>query len=756
MNSTLRIRRLWIAGLAAVAVGAAFLLAWSFTRDRLPPDAILVPQDVPTLSTALERAVAGSVIVLDARRGPFEGGVTVTVPDVMVRSRHGVAAIRGGADALISVEADRVAIEGLDFEGTGTGIAVAGQECRIRDVTFRSLAVAVRVAGAGCVVERLAVESCSTAISIDGASEAHVLGARVRRAATATSVSGGSGIVLEDCVLAESDIGVRLFETDLVRLVGCRVADMSVAGVVLENARRTDVERTSFARCDVGVRTAGSSENAFCDNVFVDCRMGLQVVGGSDDLIARNTLRGGELGIAIERASAPQILRNSVDSATIAGILLDRADGAQVLDVRAHDCAAGVVVVASSHAAVRRGDVRGGDVGMALINGALGNTVAENRIYGAAEGIVLAGSSRDVVVNNAIGGCERGVTLVRPGYGTRVESNEVSECGIGLVWTDSPRPAPSPWERLGFVVDRSSSAAPPLVADNEFRACAADVQNETATPLLVGGNRWSGEAARVLGDVRVPDAGTSSAIGLGAAGSTADLLLARLLEWMLLERGVRVIDLVGIGSNSALAAAFDAGDVDVAWVGRVETDADGGTFWTTPLARGGSLVAAAAIASGVEAERGGANASLRGVNVAIPRGLDRRIVAEALAQHGLVALAFRDVAASAEAESLLKFGSVDCAIVDAWEETATLAGFVALDRVKLDEEAIGLRVGQLGAPAAAALRDAFDRLVPRLSDDVLRSLTSRVRLLQRDPAAVAMEFLLREGLIEGYREGGAR
>jgi hypothetical protein len=144
------------------------------------------------------------------------------------------------------------------------------------------------------------------------------------------------------------------------------------------------------------------------------------------------------------------------------------------------------------------------------------------------------------------------------------------------------------------------------------------------------------------------------------------------------------------------------------------------------------------------------------VSVAIPRGVGRQIVVEALARHGLAALAIRDVATSAEAENLLKFGSVDCAILDAWEETVTLAGFVALDRVKLDEEAIGLRVGRLGASATVALRDAFDRLVPRLSDGVLRSLASRVRLLQRDPADVAMEFLLREGLIEGVREGGAR
>lgn len=756
MNSTLCVRRLWIAGLAAVVVGTAFLLAWSLTRDRLPPNAIRVPQDVPTLAAALERADAGSVIVLDARRGPFDGGATVAVPDVIVRSRHGVAAIRGGADPLISVEADRVAIEGLDFEGTGTGIAVAGQECRVRDVTFRSLAVALRVVGAGCVAERLAVESCSTAISIDGASEAHVLGARVRRAETAISVSGGSNIVMDGCRLAESDVGVRLFETDLVRLVGCRVTDMSGAGVILENARRTDVKLTSFARCDIGVRTAGSSENAFCDNVFVDCRMGVQVAGGSDDLIARNALRGGELGIAIERASAPQLLRNVVGGATIAGILLDRVDGAQVLDVCARDCGAGVVVVASSTAAVRRADVRGGDIGVALINGALGNTVAENRIGGSTEGIVLAGSSRDIVANNAIESCERGVTLVRSGYGTRVESNEVSECGIGLVWTDSAQPVPAPWERLGFVVDRSSSAAPPLVVDNEFRACTADVQNDTGTPLLVGSSRWSGAEARVLGDVRVPDAGTTSAIGLGAVASTADLLLARLLQWMLFERDVRMVDLVGIGSVGALTRAFDAGDVDVAWVGHSEADAGGGTFWTTPLVRGGSLVVAAVIASVVESERGGSSVSPREVNVAIPRGVDRRIVAEILTQHGLAALAFREVATSAEAESLLKFGSVDCAVLDAWEETLTLAGFVALDRVKFDEEAIGLRVGRLGAAATAALRDAFDRLVPRLSDDVLRGLTSRVRLLRRDPADVAMEFLLREGLIEGHREGGAR
>jgi len=46
-------------------------------------------------------------------------------------------------------------------------------------------------------------------------------------------------------------------------------------------------------------------------------------------------------------------------------------------------------------------------------------------------------------------------------------------------------------------------------------------------------------------------------------------------------------------------------------------------------------------------------------------------------------------------------------------------------------------------------------LRPHLTEETLKNLVSRVRLLGREPLDVAMEYLLREGLIGDEVERGA-
>jgi hypothetical protein len=123
---------------------------------------------------------------------------------------------------------------------------------------------------------------------------------------------------------------------------------------------------------------------------------------------------------------------------------------------------------------------------------------------------------------------------------------------------------------------------------------------------------------------------------------------------------------------------------------------------------------------------------------------------------GLSARSVQTASSSAAAENLLKFGTVDCAILDRLEETVTLAGYIALDDVPiLPSTQIGLRVESVGGDVDVAMRATFDRLQSHLTDETLRNLVSRVRLLGRDPLDVAMEYLLREGLIGDSAERGA-
>jgi hypothetical protein len=217
---------------------------------------------------------------------------------------------------------------------------------------------------------------------------------------------------------------------------------------------------------------------------------------------------------------------------------------------------------------------------------------------------------------------------------------------------------------------------------------------------------------------------------------------------MLLEEGLRVVDLIGLGAGGEIDSAFARGDLDAAWCDEETTRASGGSFWRVSFERGWSLVTRAEVA-----KRAGQEPVA--VTVAIPDGVALDLVAAVLARHGLVARTVRATATGAEAESLLKFGTVDCAMVDRLDETVTLAGFVALDdAATLPTQAAGLRVSGPQGAAGPVLRSVFDRLSARLSAEGLRNLVSRVRLLRRDPADVAMEYLLREGLIRGSAEGG--
>lgn len=793
MSHALCVRRLWIAGSAALLVGAALLVAWLLARDPLPAGAIVVPRDAPTLAAALEQAKPGAVIVLDARHGPFEGGVAVDVPEVEIRSRNGPATVGGTASPLVSVAADRVAIRGLTFDGTETGLVVDGAGCQVRDVAFRSLRLALRVAGPECVVENVSIdggrvgleltssgarietltvqdvsdvgvhvrdatacelvgidaEACPLAILVDRSSVVRMETARVRDADTAVRISGGQGIFLENGDLRRSAVGVHVRDTDRVRIVGARIAEASRAGVAVEQAKRTEIRGTSIGRCDVGVRVSGSTESALADNALTECRVGLRCEGGKDDLVARNLIRGGDVGVWVERAADVQILRNVVRDASVAGVVTDRVERGQLLDTTSEGCGIGVAVVGSADVAVLRADIRRGEVGIALVNGVLGNVASGNRVRNAADGILIAGASRDAVVQNDVSRCERGVVLSRIGYGVRVESNEIGECAVGLLWSDGNVSDVPQLAGLGLAAERAASVAAPLVSSNVFRGSGTvDAQNDTETLLLVGGNSWSGAAASVRGNVRAPDSSGTMRLALGTSASTADVVVGRLLEWLLVDRGVRVIDLVGLGRDTAVGRALDAGDLDVAWATDGAGASEIGVRWPSPLVRGWTLAARA----GIDRGRPGAVA----VTVAVPDGVDPRVVADALVANDLTAREIVRVETAAEAERRLKFGSVDCAVVDKWEETVTLSGFVALAATGLGGEPLGLRVRGLDPEALAALRAAYERLLPHLSDDAVRGLASRVRLLGRDPADVAMEFLLREGLVEMSQERGTR
>lgn len=774
-----------MAALAAVAAGAAFLIPWELTRERLPAGAIVVPRDAATLSDALEAVVEGGTIALDARWGPFLGGVSVSVPGVVLRSIGGGAVLRADSGVTLTVVADGVSVDGLAFDGGEVGILVQGSDCRVARGRFESLSVGVRVAaGTGSVVEgctfrdagvgvevlapgnavqgarfqrlaeaavrvrnasacllaRLDLDACVLGVVIENSDGVRLDEARARDGDTGIRITGGAGAAIEGCAVAGSRVGIELRQTKGASIAACDFRDSAEAGILLDGAERTLVVATDFRACREGVHASRGQENAVCDSTFSSCGVAIAIDGEADDLIARDSARGGLVGVSLRDASRAQILRAAVRAAEGAGVVIDRCESVQVLDAQLAGCPAGVVVARSSDVTVRRCEVEDAvNAGIALLNGISGNTAAENRVSGAGLGVFLAGSSRASALENSIVHCRAGVALCRLGYGARVEGNSLVDCDVGIAWSDV-RWAEDAWiADRGWAIERPASATAPLVLDNALRGSRVGVRNETEIPLLLAANGLSGGPGPLEGNVHLPAADRAKALGIGTERSTSALVLGRLLQWMLVEEGVLVVDLIGLGSERELVAARARGDLDIAWCDEDTAEAALWTFWDSSLDDAWSIVARPELARR-------AAGSPVSVSVALPGGAPAESVAQSLRNGGYEVRSIQVVETTAAAESLLKFGSVDCAVVARFEETLTLGGFVPLAGLEaLPSRAIGLCVS--AEVSGAALRSAFGRLVAHLSDAALRDLVSRVRLLGRDPSDVAMEYLLREGLI---------
>jgi parallel beta-helix repeat protein len=788
MKSVFRTRKVWFSALTAIAVGGAFLLAWRLTHQDLPEGSLVVPRDVATISEALERVAPGGVIVLDAREGPFSGPVVIRVPDVTLRSKGQPAVLHGGDRPAIEILADGVTVDGLIVRGGSVGIAIAGIGCRVRNVSIESCDVGLHfVSGEENVAEgidivggRIGIDVLSSALTLRDivCSNPSALGIRLRSVAQSVienvDVDGtATGVSLEDCVgsrltglalsrcsrvgleilggsdntvstseIRDTTAGILLQATQSGIVDACLFVMAGDPAVDLADARGCRVSSADIRSCRTGVRVAGGRDNAILDGRFRGCGdTSIDVAASENILVSRNTILEGDIAISVDRSAAAHILRNEILRVASCGILLHGAERALLLDNSVNGGDAGVVVVSSDGALLQRNTIVGSrSVGLTLVNGLLGSTVTGNRLREQPIGLLVAGSSRDVFAENEILDCGTGVLLHRVGYGIQVKENRIVDNDVGLSWDDAA-PSSLPLEALGFQVDRPTSGGSPIISGNVFRGNRTfDIEARTGSLLYAGGNtlQTSGAAAagRVSGDVRLPQSAWKETVVVGAGTSPTGRVLGRLLELCLTDAGFRVVDMVGFSSEEALLAALERGDVDAAWC--LEGSGSSAT-WEIPARTGWVLVAAGGVADAPGTTR------TTTVSVAASPGVAEGLVRQALGRGGFAVSTFQMAATADAAETALQFGGADVAVVDRIDETLTLAGFRTLDDGGLLPSA-PIRLAVSAAPSEG-LRAVFLRLAPWLTEDTLRGLVSRVRLLHRDPLDVSLDFLLREDLI---------
>jgi glycine betaine/choline ABC-type transport system substrate-binding protein len=102
-----------------------------------------------------------------------------------------------------------------------------------------------------------------------------------------------------------------------------------------------------------------------------------------------------------------------------------------------------------------------------------------------------------------------------------------------------------------------------------------------------------------------------------------------------------------------------------------------------------------------------------------------------------------------ECEALLKLGAADVAIVGNLEETLSSADFVVLkdDRRGFESADISVILRREVGDRFPEIVQVVSDLCPRLTEDVLHGLVSRMRLLHQDPTIAAREYLFGEGLL---------
>lgn len=807
-----RFRWIGIALLATAAAIVVWLLfAFGVFGPGWPDDAIFVPRDVPTVREALERATPGGTIVVSARDVPYAGPIDVDVADVTLVSSRGAAILAAeGADPALAITADGVTVQGFEIASESVGIRIEATRCTIEKVRIDGAPIGLQLIDAqACALRVLEVVGGRTGIELTSSAGNLFSDITVREADdNGLKLIGSWRNRIEDLVVLDTPVGISLeqdsSENELIdcrmertavvgielygaldnriehgtvrtaglgihldgvtgtRIDGCRITDVRI-GLSMENADRNRIVENRIGPCEtVGIQLAGSAENALAYNGIADCAdAGIRLDGSDRNLLMGNRIDGTIVGIDSDRSTDDRLLRNVIRSSERIGIRLAGGGGHRLFDNHVSSGAWGVLLSESPENVLLRNRIeRQQRVAVVIANGSGATRAAENELVGNAIGFLIHDGPRCEVLNNLVDGHDVGLWLVRAGGEIRIEGNAFEGNGIAVRQSASTDRADLE-EVLG---DGGDVAAPILVSNRFVGSEAFDLSNETSSPIYAEGNWWEdGEGANVSNGVDLEGSAWRGEVAIGTDASLSQELLGRILQDVLSAAGFRVIDLIGIGSDQRLRDAFRVEDVDFVWWsdrtsaltgedvpdrGVAETTIAAVHHWVavvpaetaqrlaeptlsayaTRLRETGETIRLAASPAAGEATWN-ALASAYGLGEAI----DSIDWAETLGQ----------------AETLLKLGAVDMALVGNLEETLTFSDFVRLeDDLGIFEPfellvAFRSEVLERYPDVGALLTD----LAERLTTDAIHDLNSRVRLLQRPVETVAREYLVGQGLL---------
>jgi parallel beta-helix repeat protein len=807
----------WV-GIGALVAVIVVVLLFAFRvvgPSRWPEDAIVVPRDVPTLGEALERVGSGGTIVLQIRPEAHYGPVIVEVPGLtLIAASDGVGFEGLGSAPAITVRADGVTVRGFDITSDSIGLRVESMDCLAEELAIRSAPIGIQLSGSrrcvlrgielsggrvgvelvsavgnrlqsidiegmsevglkvvqsrGNVLDRVFVSGASVGLSIEQASaENQVIEASIGRCSIAgVAIRASNDNRLTESIVTDSRIGVLLEAVTGNTVRGCTIDRAAAAGVSLQQAAQNRILECRIADSEtLGLILSQSVENAISYNAILRCDEGGILLESSDrNLIMANRLTGNAIGIAADRSDDNRFLRNTMVGSERIGVLLSEGRGSRLLDNEIRGGSLGIALESTEATVlIRNGIERQSVGGVSLVGAAEANTVTENEIRASGFGIFITGAAREDVLDNRLTDNDVGLLLLHSGPGIRLEGNVFERNAIGLEYAESVEVVLE--ERLAALnIDAGLSlgpSVPPVIVGNTFaRNETADIANRTDSPLYAAGNWWGdgrrgAEAATTVGPVHLEQSAWWGTVAVGTEAGSAQVILGRILQFALEEAGYRVIDLVGLGESTRVAAALEAQDVDLIWWD-AGTDSipegDEAHVLSIPAHDGWTVVASPSLVErllDLSLSSLSALGQIPGevVRFAAPEAFGAARFSAFTAAYGLsgAAAVITWTRTLSEAEAMVKFGASDVVIARNLEETLTLSGFSALadDLEALESSAIAVvSRGDLlrRHPGIDAVLSA---LVPYLTTEALHDLNSRVRLLDREPEAVAREFLKR-------------
>jgi parallel beta-helix repeat protein len=732
---------------------------------------LLVPAGVASAQAALDQALPGTRVLLQAKEGPFQGPLSIHTPGVTLGSSGGTAVVLGSGEApAITVQADDVTVRDLTIEATGTGLLVKGTSgCVVERVSVREGLLGVLFSGArSCRLIDSSVTDARMGVSLEEGSD----GSEVRSSRLVRCVEGGIAILESaETVISRNEIdrsgaGIVLRAAEGTVVQGNRVLDPTSTGILVQDSSQSRVLENRVERGrETGIAVRSGRENAVTWNAVSRCAgTGILTEKTEALLCLGNRSLENRIGLEVTESQNSRLLHNEVSGNLVAGLVVSHSEGALVLDNRAQRNASGIALLGAERSDLSRNRLTGNHAfGFLLLDHSRGNALSSNQVEKSPIGVLLVSSSQNLLTENELSLNGTGLRLVLSGPGTRIEGNTFlrNEIGIGMEPSLREEIPLLPGEATSVSAEPGSESSL-LIAQNVFRGSKTyDISNQTDVSVRARENVFRGARSGGLfsAGVIVPSLAKERGVTLATQDTLPQVLLGRLVQLVLTDRGIRVTDLVGLGSVEEVEAALRAGDVDLVWGDpeRRETLPSGTVVLPAIASTGRFLLAVPnALAATLPARTVSALAEwLRGkempLSLAAPRSLPAEAVDTFTSTYNLP-FAVGEVTwtgGQGATETLLRLGTVQAGLVEEVEETLSLTGFTLLedDRGALPVSRSAPFLHPAVLVRSPEVGQALADLTPHLSTEALHAMATRVRLLQEEPEQAAREFLIREGVI---------